>query len=136
LRAGFNELHSLQLQKKKSGLMGKVLRRLNHSGGGKRITHEQSNNFSHTADSNTPASPERDVSTQKLLEPMLNQAVQSSRSVDSAGVFSPETLFKHLPQELEREHDGCEVIPAQNIHAFKGPHGNYKSHYGIKVTRY
>jgi hypothetical protein len=78
LRAGFNELHSLQLQKKKSGLMGKVLRRLNHSGGGKRITHEQSNNFSHTADSNTPASPERDVSTQKLLEPMLNQAVQSS----------------------------------------------------------
>ena len=127
--------NSQPTQKKKSGLMGKVLRGLNHSvgSGGKRITHEQSNNFSHTADSNTPASPERDVSTHKSLETMLNQAVQSSRSVDSAGVRSPETLLNYLPQGLERGHDGCEVIPAQNIHAFKGPHGNYKSRNGIKV---
>jgi hypothetical protein len=71
--------NSQPTQKKKSGLMGKVLRGLNHSvSGGKRITHEQSNNFSHTADSNTPASPERDVSTHKPLETILNQAVQSS----------------------------------------------------------
>lgn len=46
---------------------------------------------------------------------------------------SPETLLNYLPQGLERGHDGCEVIPAQNIHAFKGPHGNYKSRNGIKV---
>ena len=56
---------------------------------------------------------------------MLNQAVQSSRSIDNAGIRSPETLLKSLPQGLERGSDGCEVIPAQNIHPFKGPHGNY-----------
>ena len=138
--------NSQPMQKKKSGLMGKVLRGLNQSVGsggkpgisslskeGKRITQEQPNKFSHTADSNTPTSPERDVSTQNSLETMLNHAVRSSRPVDSAGVRSPETLLNHLPQGLERGHDGCEVIPAQNIHACKGPHGNYKSRNGIKV---
>lgn len=123
------------MQKKKSGLMGKVLRGLNQTvgSGSKRITHEHPNSFSHTAESNTPASPERDVTTQKSLETMLNQAVQASRSVDNSGVSSPETVLNHLPQGLERGTDGCEVIPAQNIHAFKGPHGNYKSRNGIKV---
>ena len=64
---------------------------------------------------------------------MLNQAVQSSRSIDNAGIRLPETLLKSLPQGLERGSDGCEVIPAQNIHPFKGPHGNYKSRNGVKV---
>jgi len=84
-------------------------------------------------DSNTPSSPERDASTQQSLESMLNQAVQSSRSVDHAGVRSQETLLNSLPRGLDRGEDGCEVIPAQNIQAFQGPHGNYKSRNGIKI---
>lgn len=64
---------------------------------------------------------------------MLNQAVQSTRSVDHAGVRSPETLLNHLPQGLERGSDGCEVISAQNIQPFAGPHGNCKTRNGIKV---
>ena len=121
--------------KNKLGLMGKMLRgRHYHDGVGsdsKHIVHEQS--YSNNAENNTPSSPEQDVSTQKSLESMLNNAVQSSRSVDHAGVRSAETLLNQLPQGLERGSEGCEVIPAQNIQAFKGPHGNYKSRSGIKV---
>ncbi len=130
-----NTSYNKPSQKKKSGLMGKVLRGLHHTAGSgsKRIIHEHPSNSIRAADSNTPASPERDVSTQKSLETMLYQAVQDSRSVDSSGVHSPETLLNHLPHGLERGSDGCEVIPAQNIHAYKGPHGNFKSRNGIKV---
>jgi len=122
-------------KKKPSGLMGKMLRGFHHGAGsgGKRIINEQTQNVSQTADSNTPSSPEHDASTQDSLEAMLNQAVQSSRSVDNAGVRAPETLLRSLPQGLERGSDGCEVIPAQNIQPFKGPHGNYKSRNGVKV---
>jgi len=125
-------------KKKSSGLMGKMLRGL-HNGvpgfhssssiGSSRIKQT----ISQPADSNRHSSPEHDASTQQSLEAMLNQAVQSSRSVDNAGIRSPETLVRSLPQGLERGTDGCEVIPAQNIHPFKGPHGNYKSRNGIKV---
>merc|ERR1712194_835026 len=38
-----------------------------------------------------------------------------------------------MGQGLERGDGGCEVIPAQNLHPFKGPHGNYKSRNGVKV---
>lgn len=142
-------------QRKKPGLMGKVLRGLpssllnNHNtGGGKmkplqvgdnaniagqRIIQEQ-NDFSHTrAESKTPVSPERDASTQKSLENMLSQAVQASRAVDYAGVRSPQTILNHLPHGLDRGSDGCEVIPAQNIHPFVGPHRNGKTRNGIRV---
>lgn len=142
-------------QKKKIGLMGKVLRGLpssllsNHdTGGGKmkpsqvgdsaniagqRIIQEL-NDFSLTrAESKTPVSPERDASTQKLLENMLSQAVQASRAVDDEGIRSPETILNHLPHGLDRGSDGCEVIPAQNIHPFVGPHGNSKTRNGIRV---
>lgn len=125
------------MKKKSSGFMGKMLKGLPHGigSGGKRNTNvTNSTQFSSkTPDSNAPSSPERDASTQQSLESMLNQAVQSSRSVDNAGVRSPETLLNHLPQGLERGDCGCEVIPAQHIQPFKGPHGNYKSRNGIKV---
>jgi len=123
-----------QKKKKSSGLMGKMLKGFHsHGNGGKRIIQDQGQNFSHTANSNTPSSPENDASTQNSLESMLNQAVQSSRSVDNAGVRSPETLLQSLPQGLERGSNGCEVIPAQNIQPFQGPHGNYKTRNGVKV---
>jgi len=65
---------------------------------------------------------------------MLHRNIQSSRSVDSAGVRSPETLLKtSLPQGLECGSEGCEVIPQQNIHPFKGPYNNYKTRNGISV---
>ena len=83
--------------------------------------------------SNTPVTPEQDASSQQSLEAMLNNAVQSSRSVDNAGVRAPETVVNNLPQGLEREDGGCDVNAAQNIQPFKGPHGNFKSRNGIKV---
>ncbi|KAL7540356.1 hypothetical protein ACHAXR_010047, partial [Thalassiosira sp. AJA248-18] len=122
-------------KKKSSGFMSKMLKGLPHGvgSGGKRITQNHTQNFSSGADSTTPSSPQGDASAQQSLEAMLNNAVQSSRSVDNAGVRAPETLVNHLPQGFERGSDGCEIIPAQNIHAFKGPHGDYKSRNGIKV---
>ena len=141
-------------QKKKPGLMGKVLRGLpssllnNHNTGGGKMkppqvgdgaiagqrTIQELNDFSHTgAESKTPASPERDASTQKLLENMLSQAVQASQVVDDVGVRSPETILNHLPHGLDRGSDGCEVIPAQNIQPFVGPHGISKTRNGIRV---
>ncbi len=122
--------------KNKLGLMGKMLRGRNHHGVGsesKQIVHEHKQSYSDNAGNNTSSTPEQDASTQKSLESMLSSAVQSSRSVDHAGVRSTETLLNHLPHGLERGSEGCEVIPAQNIQAFKGPHGNYKSRSGIKV---
>jgi hypothetical protein len=144
---------SKTMQKKKPGLMGKVLRGLpssllnNHNTGGGKMKPTQDganiagqriiqelNDFSHTgAESKTPVSPERDASTQKSLENMLSQAVQASRAVDDAGIRSPETILNHLPHGLDRGSDGCEVIPAQNIHPFVGPHGNSKTRNGIRV---
>lgn len=123
------------MKKKSSSLMGKMLKPFQHhgigSGGGKRIVQQETQSFSHSGSAS--ASPENDASTQKSLELMLNQAVQSTRSVDHAGVRSPETLLNHLPQGLERGSDGCEVISAQNIQPFAGPHGNCKTRNGIKV---
>jgi hypothetical protein len=118
----------------KLGLVGKMLRGRHHHGSDiQQVAHEHNHRHFDNGMSNLPSSPEQDVSTQKSLESMLSNAVQSSRSVDHAGVRSAETLLNNLPHGLERGSEGCEVIPAQNIQAFKGPHGNYKSRCGIKV---
>ena len=142
-----------KVKKKKSSFMGKMLKGLPGGGMGgmlpgavsggmggigggnnaSRIKQEQAQSFSHNVDSNAPSSPEQDASTQNALENMLNSAVQSSQSVDNAGVRSPETLLRSLPQGLDRKEDGCEVIPAQNLQPYKGPHGDYKTRNGIKV---
>jgi len=126
-------------KKKKPSLMSKMKGKigLNHNhgssgGGGKRHINGTPtfppNNAA--ADSNTPSSPERDASTQQSLESMLQNAVHNCRSVDHAGVRSPETLMHNLPQGLD---DRCEVIAAQDIYPFQGPHGNCKTRNGIKV---
>eukprot|EP00985_Skeletonema_marinoi_P006451 scaffold2795_cov130-Skeletonema_marinoi.AAC.1 len=52
---------------------------------------------------------------QKSLEAMLQQSVESSRSVNSAGVASQETLLQNLPEGIDCNSNGCEVVPAQNI---------------------
>ena len=70
---------------------------------------------------------------QKSLEAMLQQSVESSRSVNSAGVASQETLLQNLPEGIDCNSNGCEVVPAQNIRPFKGPYGNYNSRNGIRV---
>jgi len=126
-------------KKRSSGFMGKVLKGLHggvgnvSKGVGSGTRQIKQNTLLPAGDSNTPSSPERDASTQQSLEAMLNQAVQSSRSVDNAGIRSPETTITSLPQGLERGDNGCEVIPSQDIRPFKGPHGNFKSRNGIKV---
>ena len=136
-----NDTKAKSKKKKSSGLMKMMSKmglpgsHMGIGGGGKghqACVHETSR-VGAPDTRNTPSSPERDASTQQSLESMLNQAVQSSRSVDHAGVRSQETLLNSLPQGLDRGEDGCEVIPAQNIQAFQGPHGNYKSRNGIKI---
>ena len=137
---GNNDTKAKSKKKKSSGLM-KMMSKMglpgSHMGIGGGKGHQacvhESSRIGAPNTSNTPSSPERDASTQQSLESMLNQAVQSSRSVDHAGVRSQETLLNSLPQGLDRGEDGCEVIPAQNIQAFQGPHGNYKSYNGIKI---
>ena len=138
---GNNDTQAKPKKKKSSGLMKMMSKmglpgsHMGIGGGGKghqACVHETSR-VGAPDTSNTPSSPERDASTQQSLESMLNQAVQSSRSVDHAGVRSQETLLNSLPQGLDRGEDGCEVIPAQNLQAFQGPHGNYKSRNGIRL---
>ena len=135
---------NVKLDKKKKPGVGSLMSKmkgkipgLNHNhgssggGGGKRIINETPTlSPNHVPDSNTPASPERDASTQQSLESMLQNAVHNCRSVDHAGVRSPETLMHNLPQGLD---DRCEVIAAQDIYPFQGPHGNCKTRNGIKV---
>lgn len=75
----------------------------------------------------------REDAVQKSLEAMLQQSIQSSRSVNSSGVASQETLLQNLPEGIDCGSNGCEVVPAQNIRPFKGPYGNFKSRYGIRV---
>jgi hypothetical protein len=75
----------------------------------------------------------REDAVQKSLEAMLQQSIQSSRSVNSSGVASQETLLQNLPEGIDCRSNGCEVVPAQNIRPFKGPHGNYNSRNGIRV---
>lgn len=75
----------------------------------------------------------REDAVQKSLDAMLQQSIQSSRSVNSAGVASQETLLQNLPEGIDCGSNGCEVVPAQNIRPFKGPHGNYNSRNGIRV---
>lgn len=124
--------------KKSSSLMGKMLRGIHHGVGGGSKGGGGTSRIKQTismpsGDSNKPSSPQHDASTQESLEAMLNQAIQSSRSVNNAGIHSPETLVQSLPQGLDRGDNGCEILPSQNLQPFKGPHGNYKSRNGIKV---
>lgn len=75
----------------------------------------------------------REDAVQKSLEAMLERSIQSSRAVNSSGVASQETLLQNLPEGIDCGSNGCEIVPAQNIRPFKGPYGNYKSRYGIRV---
>lgn len=129
------------MKKKPSSLMSKMLKGFHHGvgsggSGGKSAggtTRIKQTIPQHTGGSNMPSSPEHDASNQNSLEAMLNRAVQSSRSVDNAGIRSPETLVQSLPQGLDRGDSGCEILPSQKLQPFKGPHGNYKSRNGIRV---
>jgi hypothetical protein len=75
----------------------------------------------------------REDAVQKSLEAMLKQSIQSSRSVNSSGVASQETILQNLPEGIDCRSNGCEVVPAQNIRPFKGPYGNYNSRNGIRI---
>ena len=70
---------------------------------------------------------------QKSLEAMLQQSIQSSRSVNSSGISSQETVLQNLPDGIDCGSNGCEVVPAQNIRPFKGPHGNNTTRDGIQI---
>ena len=99
-------------KKKSGGIMGKMMGGLRpgSAGGikapslGKRVIQQQASepNSNH----GTPPLPQNDAASQQSLEAMLQDSVQSTRSVQSAGVSAPETLLKTLPQGLECGSEG------------------------------
>lgn len=132
------QAHTKAPKKKATSIMGRMMGGLRPSSsdrsshpGKQRVVHQHAG--SGGSQNNTPTSPENDAVSQQSLEAMLQDSVQSTRSVQSAGVSAPETLLKSLPQGFECGSDGCEVIPQQNIHPFPGPYGNGASNNGIRV---
>jgi len=129
-------------KKPSSSFMGKMLGSFRHqshsakppSSENTRVIHQHAGHAHNSGpDSNKPSSPANDAAHQKSLESILQQSIESSRSVGGAGVSSPETILKSLPQGMELGSDGCEVIPSQHIHPFVGPYGTRKSRNGIRV---
>ena len=110
--------------KSSSSLMGKILGGFRHGGGDgggsgrpsstnrqtKQVIHHHAHHTLDTLNSNAPSSPENDATSQKSLDAMLQQAIESSRSVNTSGVSSPETMLQSLPQGLEIGNDGCVSI--------------------------
>lgn len=100
-------------KKKSGGLMGRMMGGLRQSsvGGskasslGKRVVHQQAPE-PNTTQSNPSLSSQNDAISQQSLEAMLQDSVQSTRSVQTAGVSAPETLLKTLPQGLECGSEG------------------------------
>lgn len=91
--------------KKKGGIMGRMMGGLKPSGlGSKRVVHQQAPEP--TSSSKIPSSPQNDATSQQSLEAMLQDSVQSTRSVQAAGVSAPETMLKSLPQGLECGSEG------------------------------
>lgn len=100
------------LKTTKSGLMGRVmggLRPTSAAGGSKGSSlskravqqHEPSRGRN-----STESLHQDDATSQQSLEAMLQDSVQSTRSVQAAGVSAPETLLKSLPEGLERGSEG------------------------------
>lgn len=71
---------------------------------GKRVVHQQAPE--HSLSQDKPHLPENDAASQQSLEAMLQDSVQSTRSVQAAGVSAPETVLKSLPQGLECGSEG------------------------------
>lgn len=85
-----------------------------------------------------PESPEEssalnDEESQRGLEGTLKDSVNSSRSVAAAGISSPEEALISVPENVASNGDVCEVIPAQDLKPFVGPHNNGKTSCGIRV---
>ncbi|KAL7463127.1 hypothetical protein ACHAXS_003508, partial [Conticribra weissflogii] len=129
-------------KKPSSSFMGKMLGSFRHQSHSakpppsenKRVIHQHAGHaHNNGSDNNKPSSPENDAAHQKSLEQILQQSIESSRSVGGSGISSPETILKSLPQGIELGSDGCEVIPSQYIHPFVGPYGTRKSLNGIRV---
>ena len=117
-------------KKKPSRFMSKLTKPFrNTTNQGTQHITQDSLSFDANASNDTPMSPESDAFNHNSLETMIDKAVQSTQSINSAGICSPETHVHHnLPQGLERG-DTCEIIPSQNIK----PHGIAKN--GIRVFR-
>eukprot|EP00804_Cyclotella_cryptica_P009879 CCRYP_014180-RC/>CCRYP_014180-RC protein AED:0.05 eAED:0.05 QI:56/1/1/1/0.9/0.81/11/470/1857 len=126
-------------KKSSASIMGRMLGGLRPGSAGgdaassvsRRVVHQHS---SVSKDNQkVSSSPVSDATSQQSLEAMLQESIQSSRSVQSAGVSAPETLLKTLPDGLECGSEGCEVIPQQNIHPFRGPLGTHTAKNGIRI---
>ena len=112
-RKEVNQSDIKAIKKKSGGIMGRMmggLRSGNVNGSmissrGKRIVQQQASE-QNSSQSDVPSSPENDAISQQSLEVMLQDSVQSTRSVQSTGVSAPETVLKTLPRGLECGSEG------------------------------
>ena len=77
--------------------------------------------------------PEMDATSHSNLEQMLKSSVDRSAQVNPKGVNSVDTVYTQLPEGLNRNNDGCEIIPGQSLKAFPGPYRSNKTYNGIRV---
>ena len=103
-----------KVKKKSGGIVGKMIGGLRpgSAGGikppsrGKRVVHQQQASEPSSSHNGTSPLPQNDAASQQSLEAMLQDSVESTRTVQSAGVSAPETLLKTLPQGLECGSEG------------------------------
>ena len=74
-----------------------------------------------------PVSNESDNLSNDVLRGMLSNAIAASRGAKATPVNSTERIKTAVPEDLDRDHDGCEVIPAHQLKMFG------KTRNGIKV---
>lgn len=108
---------------KKSGLFGRVMNGLaaggsKRSSSSKRAVHQQALEPSR-GQSNTGSLRQDDATSQHSFETMLRDSVQSTRSVQAAGVSAPETLLKLLPEGLECGSEGEKHLQYIHVVFFK-----------------
>lgn len=114
-----------------SGLLSRALRGMRANSFLPGIAATGANNT--ITDSNTPVQPEETRNNNKVLQDVLNNSISSSSKVSSRGLSAPERLENNIPIELQRNEDGCNVIPGHELVLWSGRNGTGKSFNGIKV---
>lgn len=104
---------------KRNNLFGRVFNIRGANRGLSHLTNEAVRSKEVTRDA--PMTSEQDATAHHGTERLLANSVLKTRSVARSGFHSPERLMTSIPANLDRNGDGCEVIPPQNLVLFHGP---------------
>lgn len=74
-----------------------------------------------------------DAATQTGIENVLQNSIRSTRVALEDEFQSAERKLVSVPESVERDAASCEVIPAQNLKLFPGPHGTNRTSKGLRV---